>query len=79
MIIYIILLFKDLIYINNITFLHHPLRGWNSLQGGVNYYYNLIINILAINNLNILGNNIVDIKYNKIPIVNIPKVNKLRK
>lgn len=41
--------------------------------------YNLIIKVLAINNLNILGNIIVDIIYNNIAKTNIPKVNKLRK
>lgn len=41
--------------------------------------YNLIINVLAINNLNMLGNIIVDIMYNNIAKTNIPKVNKLRK
>lgn len=42
-------------------------------------YYNLIINILAINNLNIDGNNFVDTKYNNILIVSIPNVNKFKK
>lgn len=43
------------------------------------FIYNLIIKILAINNLNILGNKYTDIKYTNIEIVKIPKVNKLRK
>lgn len=41
--------------------------------------YNLVIRVLATNNLKILGKTIVEIKYNNILIAKIPKVNKLRK
>lgn len=41
--------------------------------------YNLTINILAINNLNILGNKYLDIINTNIIKDNIPKVNKCKK
>lgn len=41
--------------------------------------YNLTINILAINNLNILGNKYLDIINTNIVKDNIPKVNKCKK
>lgn len=48
-------------------------------MGPFGTYYNLTIIILAINNLRILGNKIVDTKYNNKVKAKIPKVNKLRK
>ena len=45
----------------------------------INYNYNLTIKILAINNLNILGNKYLDIINIKIDKANIPKVNKCKK
>ena len=42
-------------------------------------FYNLTIIVLAINNLTILGNIIVDTIYNNIVIAKIPNVNKFKK
>lgn len=59
------------------------LRGYIKLSYYIIIYktinYNLTINILAINNLNILGNKYLDIINIKIDKANIPKVNKCKK
>jgi hypothetical protein len=53
--------------------------NFSSPAFGRAYIYNLVIRVLATNNLKILGKIIVETKYNNILIANIPKVNKLRK